>query len=69
MEQIITKQENRYKVFQAVPMYNAHPYFSLKNFGNSACYTQQKYGISKSGYCICLLWAEGTSWVKTASAA
>ena len=35
MLQIITKHKNRYKVFQALPMYNAHPYFSLKNLGKN----------------------------------
>ena len=28
------------------PMSNAHPYFSLKNLGESACYTRQNTGIS-----------------------
>ena len=37
MWQIITKHKNRYKVFQAVPMYNVHPYFLLKNLGKKMC--------------------------------
>ena len=51
MSQIITKHKNRYKVQEILtrikniyidtelllPMYNAHPYFSLKNLGKSMC--------------------------------
>ena len=33
MQQLITKHKNRHKVFQVLPMYNMHPYFSLKNLG------------------------------------
>ena len=42
MLQIITKHRNRYKVFQILLKYNAHPYFSLKNLGKkSVHYIQQ----------------------------
>ena len=29
------KHKNRYEVFQVLPMYNVHPYFSLKNLGKN----------------------------------
>ena len=39
---MITKHKNRYKVFQVLPMYNVHPYFSLKNLDKkSVPYTRQ----------------------------
>ena len=48
MEQIITKHKHRHKVFQALPMCNAHPYFSLKNLGNKVHITHKAKPSSSS---------------------
>ena len=42
MQQITTKHKNRYKVFQVLPMYNAHPYFSLEYSGKKLHITHGK---------------------------
>ena len=45
----MTKHKNRYTVFQELPMYNAHPYFSLKNLGRKTVhYTRQNTVRCKS---------------------
>ena len=31
------KTQEQIKVFQALPMYNMHPYLSLKNMGKKVC--------------------------------
>ena len=44
------KHKNGYKVFQALPMYNVHPYFSLRKFGQtSARYTWQNMVAASTG--------------------
>ena len=50
MSQIITKHKNRYKVFQILLMYNACPYFSLKNLGNKVHVIQHNMIVADTGF-------------------
>ena len=69
MWQIITKHKDRYKVFQALPMCNVHPYFSLQNLGKSAHYTQQNTVVlaavvsSVEVRSYGMQWAVGPRWL------
>ena len=41
LHNIVTKDKNRYKLFQVLPMYNAHSHCSFKNLGKKVHYTWQ----------------------------
>ena len=55
MYQITTKHKNRYKVFQVSPLYNAHPYFSIKNLGKKCALYMAKCGVVSASILVALL--------------